>query len=208
MAATGFQRRKLTIEEIHEEFMKVIKTNTKELLFIQHQLRSGKDIFLHGGNVTSVYSDQVFRLLFDNKRIIEEKTDRTDLLDSKPLPTSDLGSLLRYIGKLPKTVMYTKNLSNSLSGRYKRDIDLASRNFVRALLNNELNLDKSNFKNYSQIVEYLKDYNDQISINENSIALLKRRSYLVKIPKTEASKAFIAFIKQRFPNFDEDNFHQ
>lgn len=87
MAATGFQIGNLSLQEIHDLFFETLK-NDKELLTIQHQLRSGKDIFKYGGSVTDVYSDKMFRLLFDNKRIIinnNDDDDKATLLDSEPL---------------------------------------------------------------------------------------------------------------------------
>jgi hypothetical protein len=119
LAATGFQRGNLSLQEIHDLFIETLLKN-KELKFLQKQLRSGKDIFKHGGHVTEVLSDRIYRLLYDNKRFIIEEDGKT-LLDSKPLNTIEKGSLLRYISKLPKVNLYSRNVSNSNSSLAHKD---------------------------------------------------------------------------------------
>src|SRR5690606_14768394 len=139
-----------------------------------------------------------------NKRIIIE--DDKTLLDSKPLNTVEEGSLIRYISKIPKISLYTKNMSNSISGKYKNVLDLAIRNFIRALLNNELNLNNDLFKSYKEIVNYIKCYDTTISINEHKISLLKRRGNFCKVPKRPESVSFVEYVKIRFPNFNDEGF--
>lgn len=206
IAASGFQRGSLPLEEINRIIMDKMLSD-KELTFIQKQLRSGKDIFNHGGQVTDVYSDKIFRIMFDNKRMIQDiGVDNKTLYDSKPLITVDEGSLLRSIGKLPKTSLYAKNLSNNTSGKYKNKRDIMVRNFVRALLNNMFNLRIDEFKSYKEIVNFLKDYDDDIYLTENIISQLKRRGNFCKVPKTVDWLIFVNHVKSKFPGFAEDEF--
>jgi len=201
LAATGFQRGNLSLQEIHNLFLETLLKD-KELFFIQKQLRSGKDIFKKGGHVTDILSDKIYRLLYDNKRFIIEEKGKT-LLDSRPLNTIDEGSLLRYISKLPKVSLYSINISNPNSGKYKNKQDLMVRNFIRALLNNMFNLNSDYFKNYAEIIEYLKEFDKSISISENSISQLKRRGFFTKVPRNAESELFVDYIKIKFPNFEE-----
>jgi len=177
----------------------------KELTFIQEQLRSGKDIFKFGGNVTEILTDKVYRIMYDNKRIIIDKEGET-LLDSKPLNSVDEGSLLRYISKVPKTNLYTKNMSNGTSGKYKNVLDLTIRNFIRALMHDKLNLESSKFDSYKEIVSYIKSYDANVLINENIISQLKRRGNFSKVIKRNESESFVNYIKKKFPDFDENGF--
>jgi hypothetical protein len=179
--------------------------DTKELTFVQKQLRSGKDIFKHGGHVTEVLTDKIYRLMYDNKRIIIEKEGET-LLDSKPLNTVEEGSLIRFMGKLPKTNLYSKNMSNHTSGKYKNVLDMTIRNFIRALMLNKLNLEADKFCSYKDIVNYIKSYDADVSINENIISQLKRRGNFSKVIKRTESVSFVNFVKIKFPNFVEDEF--
>lgn len=206
MAATGFQRGCLNLQQIHDLFIEVLKSD-KEINFIQEQLRSGKDIFIHGGHVTKVFSDRIFRLLYDNKRFIINDKSKT-LLDSRPLHSVNEGALLRYISKLPKMAQYTRNMSNSVSGKYKSKLELIVRNFLKALLKNNLNLKLEEFNSYKDIINYLKNFNNKISINENSIAQLKRRGSFCKVERTLESESFVKYIKLKFPNFNELQFYK
>lgn len=204
LAATGFQRSNLTLEEIYEMFLNKIKGN-KEINFIQKQLRSGKDIFKKGGNVTDILSDRTFRLFYDNKRFIIEDINKT-LLESKPLNTVQEGDLLRYISKLPKTSFYAKNMSVSKSLVYKNKLDVAIRNFIKALFKNELNLNSNAFECYGDIIKYLKDFDKEFSITENSISQLKRRGDFIKVPRTNDTELFAEYVKFKFEFFNDKDF--
>jgi hypothetical protein len=65
-----------------------MKTDSKEIEYIQTRLRSATDIYKQGGHVTMVYKDQSFRLHYDNKRLLDVsklKLNEEMLLDSEPL---------------------------------------------------------------------------------------------------------------------------
>jgi hypothetical protein len=78
------------------------------------------------------------------------------------------------------------------------------RNFLKALLNNELNLSRDSFKDYSEIVKYIKEFKPGYNISENYISQLKRRGNFVRIPKTEFGEMFVDYVCIRFPNFDRE----
>ena len=167
-------------------------------------MRSPLDIYKDGGHVTRTFNDQKFRLMYDNKRlIIDSKDPNTKLLDSKPLSKSDIGELLRYIGNLPKSKQYSLN-SGSTNNKYNSNIELISRNFLKALLKNELGLDINKFSNYKEIVMFLRNYSDDINISENYISQLKRRGKYVKIPWSIEAEKFVNYVKVKFPNFESD----
>jgi hypothetical protein len=136
--------------------------------------------------------------------IIED--ENSTLLDSKPLNTVEEGSLIRYISKLPKVNLYSKNINNQTSGKYANKLDLAVRNFIRALVKNELNLNSDSFDCYKDIVAYIKNYNSNISISENIISQLKRRGSFCKVPRNTETLLFVDYIKIKFPNFDYEGF--
>jgi hypothetical protein len=180
MAATGFQKGAASLSEVQRLFLEKLKSDDKSLLFLRSSLRSALDIYKEGGHVTRTYSDQIFRIMYDNKRIIVD-SDNT-LFDSIPLRQADIGELLRYISSLPKTKQYSRNSSSINLNKYNSNIELITRNFVKALLNNQLGLNLNSFENYKHIVSYLRKYDNDIKISENYISQLKRRGSFVKVP--------------------------
>ena len=205
-AATGFQKGNLSLEEVYELFLEKFKEDNKELYFIQNSLRSGKDIYKHGGNVTNVYSDKVFRLLYDNKRLIDENDKIDNLYDSKPLNSVDESSLIRYMAKLPRTKQYTINSGSAYASKYKNSQDLMIRNFLRALLADQLNLKSNVFKTYKDIIDFLKGFDKTINYSENSISQLKRRGKFVKVRKMQDASRFVDYILEKFPDFNHEEF--
>lgn len=204
MAATGFQRGTASLSEIQKLFLEKFESDDKNIDFLRTSLRSPLDIYKDGGHVTRTFNDQKFRLMYDNKRlIIDSKDPNTKLLDSKPLSKSDIGELLRYIGNLPKSKQYSLN-SGSTNNKYNSNIELISRNFLKALLKNELGLDINKFSNYKEIVMFLRNYSDDINISENYISQLKRRGNYVKIPWSIEAEKFVNYVKVKFPNFESD----
>lgn len=212
MAMTGYQRGSNTISDVYKLVEETMGSEEKSFMFLTKQLRSAKEIYLHGGQVTMKYSDQIYRVMYDNKRfIIDEiegkRLDPTEtLLDSKPLEKVEEGRLLRYVSNLPKSVAYAKTTSIRMGNKYHKTNELVYRNFVKALLNNELNLDLNQFKNYKEIVEFVKIYWPDSKISTNYIAQLKRRGNYVKVPRNDFSLGFVDYVKERFPNFDSENF--
>ena len=155
--------------------------------------------------MTEKLADRKFRLLYDNKRRVVEEAGKT-IFDTRPLKNVEEASLLRYISNLPKTKIYSRNLSSSDSGKYRNALDLVVRNFVRALLKDFCGLDSKTFKTYSQLVKFLKEYDNKIVISENVISQLKRRGGFCKVPKTPEGEAFVGYVKVKFPNFDLSEF--
>jgi hypothetical protein len=202
MAATGFQKGLASLSELQSLFLDKLKSNDKTLLFLRSSLRSALDIYKEGGHVTRTYSDQAFRLMYDNKRLIVDSNNT--LLDSVPLNKADIGELLRYIGNLPKTKQYSRNSSSVNLNKYSNNIELIVRNFVKALLNNQLGLDINSFENYKHIVSFLSKYSNDIKISENYISQLKRRGSFVKVPWSIENEKFVNYVKLKFPNFDSN----
>jgi len=178
IATTGFQHF-YTKDEMIKVFTDTIKTDSKTIEFILSRLRSATDIFKKGGHVTMEYKDQQFRMHFDNKRVIEvpEVIGDEYFLDSRPVDTITHGENLRFIGKLTKIKQYTRYANKSNVVRYNNIEDLAINNFVKGLLAEPpmFNLNRSVLKKYKNILEFLKAYNPEIKLNENSIAVLKYR---------------------------------
>jgi len=111
VASTGFQRHLYSMEEMDKLLREGLKSDNKEVIYINKRLRSALDIYKRGGHVTVELKDQTFRLFFDNRRLIitTEKENgvfnfeenKWNLLDSKPLEDVEMAELHRYIGKRP-----------------------------------------------------------------------------------------------------------
>jgi hypothetical protein len=71
IATTGFQHRVYGSKtEMLEGFISTFKSEHKTLEFIQSRLRSASEIYKKGGQVTMVYRDQLFRMHYDNRRVL------------------------------------------------------------------------------------------------------------------------------------------
>lgn len=193
--------------ELEKLLKDTMNSKNKEIVYLNHRLRSSLDVFKHGGHVTSVYKDQVFRLFYDNKRVIQEGGG--DFLDSKPVQDIDQAELLRFLGKLPRKTMYEKNTTsvNSYKSTYKNTIDVVARNFIRNYLSGDLNLDNKYFKNYTELAEFVNNFDNSLKITPNIIAQLKRRPARPKIIlKDSRSEKFVKYISEKFPSFNGSKF--
>lgn len=145
-------------------------------------------------------------MLFDNRRLIVNK--RAPLKDSNPVKNIHQAELLRSLSKLSKDSKYHKNSHTPvLSNLYKNKYERGVRAFIRGLFAKDYNLDHTYFNSYNEIVKFIKDFDKEYKINENVIALLKRRPMAKrKIPKSSDMTDFCAYVKAKFPDFDDKSF--
>jgi len=200
---TGYQKGSNKISDVYSKVSDVLLSKEKSFNFLTSRLRSAKDIYLKGGHVTMIFSDQIYRVMFDNKRVILDKDLNVTLFESKPLKNVEEGKMLRYISKLPKTITYSKMSGSGNKNIYKSNEELMIRNFIKALLRDELNLNSKSFKNYNELVNFIKDYKSEFTISENYIAQLKRRGNFVKVPRFLGCEKFNDHIRKRFKDFDD-----
>lgn len=99
VATTGLQRINYNTKELEELLKDTFKSSGKSTEFIQKSLRSGLDLLKEGGTVTPVYKDKMFRMLYDNRRVMNDKYYVGELRDSKPSPSVDKAKLNRFIGR-------------------------------------------------------------------------------------------------------------
>lgn len=214
-ATTGFQAKNYTLEELYNLFKETFKKEDKSLEYIQFSLRSALDIYKDGGHVTPVYKDQKFRLQFDNRRLIilpkeyENTIDFSNiLLDSNPLPNKEFCKTLRYLSKIHKQSLYNKNTSISSGNKYKNYTDLAVRNFIKGLLSNPQKYNLSaEVSSYSEIIDFVKGFDDKIKVSKDSISKLKNRKMIFKtVPRTKETLEFVKYVKEKYKTFDEKDF--
>lgn len=71
IATTGFQNRSVRNKQyLRDLLVNCIKTESKTIEFIQSRLRSASEIYKKGGHVTMQYRDQLFRMHYDNRRVL------------------------------------------------------------------------------------------------------------------------------------------
>lgn len=71
-ASTGFQTKVYrNRQQLLTLFEGVLKSERKELEYVQSSLRSAKEVYKDGGNVTMKYRDQIFRMHYDNRRVLK-----------------------------------------------------------------------------------------------------------------------------------------
>lgn len=220
IASTGFQR---TIykdkAELFSIFLDTFKSDAKTLEYIQFRLRSASDIYKKGGHVTPVYRDQLFRMHYDNRRLIIDPTNNecyTDfndcLLDSKPVITVETASNLRFISKINKTGLYSKQTSaGSKNSSYRTYEDLAVRNFIKGLLSTppKFNLNRTELDSYRKIIDFIQAYEPRMKYTVASISALKNRPIKWKsVPRTVQNEAFIKYVLTKFKDFDINAFYR
>lgn len=182
---------------------------TKSFEFIQTRLRSANEIFRKGGHVTRVYSDRNFRMHYDNRRIVlvpEELEDGIDMsnviLKTKPADNVNTVKNLRELKRVG-----VEKMGVGIGGIVKRNLlryenydDLVIRNFVKGLL--ESRFDGVKFKNYNEVVDFVKGYRQDFRISKQSISNLKNRGFIFKnVPNRAETLEFVKFIQSKFPHF-------
>jgi hypothetical protein len=89
---------------------------------------------------------------------------------------------------------------------YNEEMRIIYINFVKALLHNKLNLHKSKFNNYGEIVKFLEEFQGDKLFSKPYISKLKSDGQFSKVPFSEKSEQFIFYVKKKFPNFNEAKF--
>lgn len=218
IATTGLQHRVYrSKQEMVRSFVEIVKSEDKTIEFVQSRLRSASDIYKKGGNVTMVYRDQLFRMHYDNRRLLEWETTIPatieKLVDSKPLEDINQGKNLRYISQLSKRKLYGKYISSGKAlNSYGSKVEIAVRNFLKGLLSTppKFNLNRNDFFTYCSIVEFIKSFNSEIKITESELALMQHRVKKVRwIPmeKTKDNEKFVCYIQRKFPDFDVESYY-
>jgi hypothetical protein len=220
IATTGFQHRVYDGKnELLKGFLDTVKSENKTIEFIQTRLRSATDIYKKGGHVTMIRRDQLFRMHFDNRRVLEWETtipsSIESLVDSKPLEDIIQGQNLRFISRLSKNKLYGKFTSPGKSMRvYKNNEEIVIRNFLKGLLSTPplFNLNRSGFLTYEEILDFINHYNPSIKVTVGMLSNLKWRVSMgslkwTPIQKTKHSEGFIKYVQWRFKQFDVESFY-
>jgi hypothetical protein len=211
-ALTGLQRNSFNdLNHIASVVKELFNSDDKTLEFISMRLRTASDILKKGGHVTSVLADKSWSIIFDNKRKIKVQggiTDyRTKLFFTEPHLTVDDAWGFRTFNKTVKTGDYEVGESKLTLGRYKSEIDLTIKSFIKALTHNQFGLNSDGFTN-NQIKDLISSFNGDYLITVKDIYMIKSRRPLINnsVPKNLDGLDFINFIKKEFPNFKEDLF--
>jgi len=95
----------------------------------------------------------------------------------------DQAKNLRFIARMSKNKQYSKYSNSGKSvNKYVNSSEIAVRNFLKGLLSTPpmFNLSRGDFYTYGSIVEYIKDFDPKIKINEVSVSLIQQRVKLYK----------------------------
>lgn len=197
-----------TNEELNTLLHNTFENENKVGEFMQRSLRSGLDILKHGGSVTNIYKDRVFKMHYDNRRVLEDDYAIDRLRDSKPVYSKDVAELNRFVSKLPTCGTYNKTISSGKThSTYKNKLDVLVRNFIKGLFSKSHNLDISAFNNYQELVDFLSGYT---KITVNNIASIKRRPLnnrkILLDKDDELVIGFLNHISEKFPDFNKKSF--
>jgi hypothetical protein len=139
-ALTGLQRNSFdkNLNHIAELVKGLFNSDDTTLEFISSRLRTASDIFKKGGHVTSILADKSWSIIFDHKRKIvlgdSSVTDyRTKLFFTEPHNTVEDAWGYRTFNKTVKTGDYEVGETKLTLGRYKSELDLTVKSFIKAL---------------------------------------------------------------------------
>jgi hypothetical protein len=216
-ATTGFQSKGYDHVDLVNWFKACLGSDNKLFEFTQSRLRGANDIVQKGGHVTQTLRDQIFRLVYDNRRQISEPQDfegcdmSKQLFDSTPLATTLECQRLRFLSKLPFSLPFSRGSSKSKNKKYRSYLEVAVRNFLKGYLSKEpcFGLKGTEFKRSKDIISFIygnvsaKD----VRISDQSISNLKHRKIIFKlVPKTVETLYFARYVKEKLPNFDIELF--
>lgn len=214
-ALTGFQAKFYKHQDVYNLIKEGMRNNDKAITFTEKTLRSALDIYKKGGHLTQKFKDKLFRLQFDNKRLIvvpEDCKNPKDVSDkmlvSIPVPDKDLCSDLRFLFKYDRQSIYNKHTSTLSGNKYKNYTDIAIRNFLKGLLSNpqQYNL-KTKVEKYSELIDFIKNYDSNVKISKQSLSNLKNRPISFKpVPYNNETLKFVKYIKTKYKEFDEKEF--
>jgi group I intron endonuclease len=107
----------------------------------------------------------------------------------------------------PEGKIYNKNKAKLSLGKYKTELDLTIKSFIKALTHNQFGLN-SNELSTSQIKDLITKKQKDYFISVKDIYNIKSRKSLINnsVPKTPEGLEFINNIKKEFPDFKEDLF--
>jgi hypothetical protein len=227
-ATTGFQSFGYTQEELITNFKKVLSSKEKYFEFTQSSLRGANEIYKKGGHVTPTYKDRIFRLMYDNRRLIIDEDAKgkgnffsldfrnsfdvsSVLLDSRPLNSVEECARIRFISKIQISNLYNRNTSKRSGNVYKQYLEIAVKNFIKGYLNKEplFGLKGNEFKNYIELLEFIKGYEPakHIKLTSQSISNLKHRKMIFKpVVKRKETLDFIEYVKTKIKVFNENDF--
>lgn len=202
-------------QELLELLVENFKSEPKTIEFIQTSLRSASEIYKHGGHVTMKYRDQLFRMHYDNRRVLLWETTIPStievLVDSKPVKNVQEGDNLRTISRMYKQKLYGK-YSNAGTGvnKYRDNEEIAVRYFLKGLVATppKFNLPPDSFYTYKEIIAFVKEFNPKLRFNEKDLSNYKNRNVKVlKVQKSKETEAFVRYVKEKFDSFDIGSFY-
>lgn len=223
-ATTGFQTRGYTHDELTDLLTQRLQTEDKELEYTQTSLRSAYEIYKDGGHVTMVYNERIFRLHYDNRRVIDDSSYNTGsgyenlitdgiskvenaivdvsnvLLDSRPVQDITRCKNQRFLSKIAKLKIYNRETSQSstmLRSRYKGQIELAIRTLLKGLLSTPtmFNLGVNPFNNYEEIVDYINSYPNKGNLRISKYSLSKLRNRTPIFKSVPKTKETLDFVE-------------
>jgi hypothetical protein len=224
-ATTGFQSTGYDHSDLVTFFNEVLRSDNKQFEYVAKRLRGAKDIFTKGGHVQSIYKDQKFRLLHDNRRMILEPSDfnsydlSSTLLDSSALSAGHQALRMRCVGKFPYTLTFNKQNTPATKNTYRSYLEVGVRNFIKGYVSNQpvFGLLGTEFKSSTDLINFISEFDStlvnkvccktKIKVTRQSIWNLKNRKLFWRpVPHTKENVAFSSYVKTRLPHFIESEF--
>ena len=192
----------------------VMKTEEKVIEYTMSSLRSASEVYKQGGNVTMKHRDQLFRLHYDNRRVLDWETTIPPgvemLIDSQPIEGVKVGKSLRFISSLSKKNQFMRYNVSKVQSKYKDEGEIAIRKFIKAVVSTppQFNIPPASFSSNRSLLAFVKEYNPAYKVSLEVISRYKRRGVkLGKIKRTKDALKFTSYVKSVIPSFNESQFY-
>jgi hypothetical protein len=104
---------------------------------------------------------------------------------------------------------YNRILSKPGGKSYKNNLEIGVRSFIKGILGELYGLKKSDFCNYQQIIDFIKEYEpaNNLKLSKQSISNLRNRRMILKnVPRVPEVEGFALYVRTKMPHFDFDSF--
>lgn len=185
----------------------------KTVGFASTSLRSAIDLYKKGGHVTMDYRDRDFRILYNNNRIVVENSIEKGLLMTKPVQSVEESLTQRLFSRLTRSSLYQRNTSLKSINKYKSNLEIGIRAFLKDVLNERNGVQMSLFNGYKGLIDFVHKfvYDSGRTLNRaldsSYVSQVKFRS-LNKIqkprmvPRLPSIIQFFDYVKDSFKDYD------
>ena len=104
------------------------------------------------------YSDRDFRIMYNNNRVVVENVLEGGLLSTKPVKSIEESLTQRVFSRLTRGSLYQKYTSQKSINKYKSNLEVGIRAFLKDVLNGRNGVNMSLFAGYKGLIDFVHKY--------------------------------------------------